>query len=272
MPEITEVMLERGMSPWFDDRARCGVLTFNTSPPRLVLAVVSPAGEESTHELFLGDTFPVGENTWRFDDAVITNTDIWTVTLRYVAPGSPPFRPPAEPRDYVMVEFRSFGTIDEAGIGQVEQDLGRRLPRSFRMWLAHNNGAAPVEEIWIPGTHVSLDPFTPVLGVHPENPIYDLRNGERQVGRWFTKDYVVIAIGVEGYFAVGVSPQVADQIFVMRSGDALQLGNQYLARGYGSPAEYLCAERLFPVGSSIGTFLANLRPTPPSPPATLRPM
>jgi hypothetical protein len=270
MPEITEVILERSTSPWFDDGARCGVRTFNTSPPRVLLAVVSAAGEESSHELFLGDTFQLGENTWRFEDAVIANTEIWTVTLRYVAPGSPPYQPPAEPRDYIKVEFRRFGTVDEAGIVGLEQDLGRRLPRNFRRWLAHFNGAAPVEEVWIPGTHVSLDPFTPILGVHPENPIYDIRDAQRQVGQWFTNDYVVIAIGVEGYFAVGVSPQVGDQIFVMRSGDALQLANQYRARGYSSPAEFLCAECLYPVGPTIETFLANLRPTPPSPPATLR--
>jgi hypothetical protein len=269
MPEITEVMLERGMSPYFDDDARCGVLAFNTSPPRLVLAVATSTAE-SQHELFLGDTFLVGENTWRFEDAVIANADIWTVTLRYVAPGSPPYQPPAEPRDYIKVEFRRFGTVDEAGIVGLEQDLGRRLPRGFRMWLAHYNGAAPVQEVWIPGTHVALDPFTPILGVHPENPIYDIRSGQRQVGRWFTDDYVVIAIGVGGYFAVGVSPHVTDQIFVMRSGDALQLANHYLAHGFSSPAEYLCAAHLDHVASDIETFLVNLRPTPPSPPATLR--
>lgn len=269
MPEITEVVLQRSMFPYFDDDAQCGVVAMNTSPPRMVLAVAAPAGE-TRHELFLGDTFLVGAHTWRFEDVVFTNADVWTATLRYVPPGSPPFRPPAEPRDYVQVELRSFGTVDEAGISRLEQDLGQRLPPLFRTWLAHNNGAAPVESVWIPGTHVSLDPFLPILGVHPDNFIYDLRHGQRQAGQWFTADFTVIAIGVEGVFAVGNTPSTSDGIYVLRDADALQQGNQYAARGYATPAEYLCAEHLMRVASGIGSFCANLRPTPPLPPATLR--
>jgi Family of unknown function (DUF6406) len=255
--------------PGFDDDAQCGVVAMNASPPRMVLFVASPAGE-AKHELFLGDTFLVGGNTWRFEDVVFANPDAWTATLRYVPPGAPPFRPPAAPRDYVQVELRSFGTVDEAGISRLEQDLGRRLPPMFRMWLAHNNGAAPVEGVWIPGTHVSLDPFLPILGVHPDNFSYDIRHGQQRAGQWLTSDFTVIAIGVTGVFVVGNTPANADNIYVLRDADALQLGRQYAARGYATPAEYLCAEHLKWVAPGIGSFCAYLRPTPPLPPATLR--
>jgi hypothetical protein len=250
-----------------DAGSRCGALSMNSSPPRLRLAVATVDGE-AKHTLLLGDTFVVGGRTWRFEDVVFYSSGDWTAELRYVPPGAPPYQPPAEPRDYVQVELQSFGTVDEAGIRQLEQDLDRRLPPGFRMWLAHNNGAAPAEGVWIPGIFATLSPFHPILGVHPDEFHRDIRFGQHQAGRWYTDQYVVIAVGLSGTFAVGVEPAVLDSIFMIRDDDAFQLSSQYAARGYSSEAEFLCAEHLYRVASGIGQFCADLRPMPELPPAT----
>ncbi|MFC4037052.1 DUF6406 domain-containing protein [Dactylosporangium siamense] len=239
-----------------DEGSRCGALSMNPSPPRLRLAVATVDGE-SKHVLLLGDTFVVRGRTWRFEDVVFHRSTSWIAELRYVPPGAPPYRPPAEPRDYVEVELRHFGTVDEAEIVRLEQDLGRRLPPMFRMWLAHSNGAAPVREVSIPGTPVTLGPAHPILGVHPDEVTRDIRFGQRQAGAQFSDLHVVIALGRSGSFAVGVAATNLDGIFMLREDVRVEIP-------YAEGGQRFVSPPLYQVASGIGEFCAALQPVPPA--------
>jgi hypothetical protein len=242
----------------------------STNPPKILLTVDPPGDERPTQEyvLSLGDTFPIDDETWRFEDVDFYDSDRWTVLLRRVKPGSPPFEPPplVGSRVWIEVELRPFGTADETQIADLEHDLGRRLPQVYRRWLAETNGAAPAQSVQIRGSNVVLTPHHPLLGIRPDLPHADLRRGETLRQEWLSESYIVIAEPLGGLLVVGVEPGNLDEIFHLTR-HAMREASAYQKFGYGTRQEYLTRDRLVYLTTGIYSFCADLYPMPPLPPA-----
>ncbi|MGW6567321.1 DUF6406 domain-containing protein [Streptomyces sp. NPDC054975] len=68
------------------DNARFSVIRLYAPPgePPSIRLVVA-ADEERTHLLYLGDTFPVRDETWKFERVGGLESERWVVLLRKVA-------------------------------------------------------------------------------------------------------------------------------------------------------------------------------------------
>ncbi|MFV2103774.1 DUF6406 domain-containing protein [Micromonospora sp. LOL_024] len=253
-------------------QARLGVRWVDVGPPvRAELIVMPHRSEESSHyEVLLGETFPVGEETWRFADLDMVGVDEWEVTVR--RSDEREMMEPPTGNLWKPARLRPYGHLDEARVQSVEAALGVRLPPSYRDWLRRNNGAQPEVEHHIPGVPFILMPERPLFGVHPEHPPFDLVQAQ-QVHRdpWLSSAWLVIANPSGGLLVIST-----------RSSD----GNIYFAHEsdlVGPPGPHASAARerkLRGVARSMGYLLGRLTPTdrdrlPPAqilPPGTLTEM
>nr|WP_253289968.1 DUF6406 domain-containing protein [Verrucosispora sioxanthis] len=232
--------------------ARLGVRWVDVGPPVRAEVIVMPEwnGDSAHHEVALGETFPVGEETWRFADLDMVSADEWKVTVRRVDENEV-LEPPTG-RLWKPARLRPYGELDEAQLQSLEAALGVRLPPSYRDWLRRNNGAQPEVDHHIPGVPFSLLPERPLFGVHPEYPIFDLVHAQ-PVHRdpWLPPNWLVIANPSGGLLVI--STQSSDgSIYFMHEMD--------LVGPPGLPASAARERKLQGVARSMGYLVGRLTP------------
>lgn len=266
MRSYTDVMSIRNNVPPDIGPARLGVRWIDEGPPVRAEIVVMPHwGEECPHyEVTLGETFPVGEETWRFADVDMDNADEWRVIVRRVDENE--VMTPPSGHVWKSARLRPYGELNEAQLLAVEAELGTRLPPDYRGWLGENNGAQPEVEHHVPGLPFALIPQRPLLGVHPQHPSFDLVRAQRlHRDPWLSPDLLVIANLSGGLLVLS-----------LRERDMASEGVYFLPdTGLGGPIGPAGAagreRRLVPVARTIGHFLGKLTPIDVSglPPAVI---
>lgn len=233
--------------------ARFGVRWVDGGPPVRAEIIVMPFRETGSlsYEVALGETFPVGEETWRFADLDMKNADQWEVTVRRVDENEE-LTPPTG-RVWKSARLRPYGQLDEAQIVAVEQELGLRLPPEYRDWLRRTNGAQPEVEHHVPGLPFMLMPERPLLGVHPQYPHVDLVHAQRvHRDAWLSPAWLVVANPSGGLLVVAArEPHDEGVHFLPESG----MRGAFGAGGAADRERYLR-----PVARSFGYFLGRLTP------------
>ena len=259
MPEITEILLSQSGVGETDGGWIVYVGNADTDPPRLRLTVADRrSGERHEHWAGLGDTFPIGEQTWRFADIRFTGPYQFIADLRYVAAGAPPFTPPPATgeRSWRRLELHPQGGTDEAAVAAFERELGRALPPVYRAWLIETNGVTPSRLCQVPGTRVIIDPVHPTLGIRPDERLFDLRFGVLTAKGFFSDDFVVVATTATGVIAVRSSPPL--DVVVSLDHIMETYVDDFASAGYASPEEYVAAELIVECAADIRRFLAGL--------------
>ncbi|TCB90713.1 SMI1/KNR4 family protein [Micromonospora zingiberis] len=214
--------------------------------------VVMPrrGGDTSRYEVTLGETFPVGEETWRFADLDMTSADEWQVKVRRVDEDE--VMEPPTGHLWKRARLRPYGQLDEAQLQSVEAALGHPLPPDYRDWLRRNNGALPEVEHHIPGAPFSLLPERPLFGMHPQYPPFDLVHAQR-VHRdpWLSPAWLVIANPFGGLLVVSTQASSGNVYFVHELD---------LLGPPGPPASAARERKLRAVAWSMGEFLGRLTP------------
>ena len=232
--------------------ARLGARWVDVGPPVRAGIVVMPEGatQSSYHEVTLGETFPVGEETWRFADLDMTSADAWQVKIRRVDEGE--VMEPPTGHLWKRAQLRPYGQLDEAQLQSVETALGHPLPPDYRNWLRRNNGALPEVEHHIPGAPFSLLPERPLFGVHPQYPPFDLVHAQR-VHRdpWFSPDWLVIANPFGGLLVISAR---------LGSGNVYFIHELDLLGPPGPAASAVRERKLRAVAWSMGEFIGRLTP------------
>jgi hypothetical protein len=200
--------------------ARFGVRWVDVGPPVRAEILVMPfrSDEDFAHEVTLGDTFPVGEETWRFVDLDMSSEHEWQVTVRRVDENE--VMDPPTGRLWTRARLRPYGELDETQLQSLESALGVRLPTSYRDWLGRNNGAQPETEHHIPGTPFTLLPERPLFGVHPRFPPFDLMHAQRaHRDPWLSPDWLVIANPSGGLLVVSVREAGDESVYFVHECD-----------------------------------------------------
>ncbi|MEV6813401.1 DUF6406 domain-containing protein [Micromonospora sp. NPDC051296] len=232
--------------------ASLGARWVHVGPPVRAGIVVMPHGatEPSYHEVTLGETFPVGEETWRFADLDMASANEWRVRVRR-ADEDEVTEPPTG-HLWERARLRPYGQLDETQLQSVEVALGHPLPPDYRDWLRRNNGALPEVEHHVPGAPFSLLPERPLFGVHPQYPLFDLVHAQR-VHRdpWLSPAWLVIANPVGGLLVISAQPSSSNVYFVHELD---------LLGPPGPPASAARERKLRAVAWSMGEFIGRLTP------------
>lgn len=235
------------------------------SPVRAEFIVMPLWSQESPHyEVVLGETFPVGDETWRFADVDMKNADEWRVIVRRVDENE--VMTPPTGRVWKSARLRPYGHLDEVQLQAVEAELGTRLPPSYRRWLEQTNGAQPEMEHHVPGRPFVLIPERPLCGVHPQHPSRDLVHAQR-VHRdpWLSPDWLVIANLGGGLLLLSL--RVRD----MEREGIYFLPDAGLSGPIGSEGAAGRERHIVPVARSMGHLLGRITPVDVSdlPPAEI---
>ncbi|MBQ1050667.1 SMI1/KNR4 family protein [Micromonospora sp. C51] len=217
-----------------------------------IIVMPSAGGDDSAHEVTLGGTFPVGEETWRFADLDMVSADAWEVTVRRVDDNE--VLDPPTGRLWRPARLRAYGQLEEAQLQALEAALGARLPAGYRDWLGRTNGAQPETEHHIPGVPFTLLPERPLFGVHPERPPIDLAHSQR-VHRdpWLSPDWLVIANPSGGLLVVSASRRGDESVYFVHELD--------LVGPAGPAASAGRARSLAEVAGSMWELIGRLTPT-----------
>ncbi|GIJ29648.1 hypothetical protein Vqi01_48100 [Micromonospora qiuiae] len=252
MRSFTEITSIPNNVPVDIGHARLAVRWVDVGPPVRAEMIVMPHWNEESphHEVTLGETFPVGEETWRFADLDMASEDEWEVTVRRVDEHE--VMAPPTGRLWKPARLRPYGQLDEAQLQSVETALGHPLPPDYRDWLRRNNGAQPEVEHHIPGMPFALLPERPLFGVHPEYPLFDLVHAQR-VHRdpWLSPAWLVIANPSGGLLVISMQSGDESVYFVHESD---------LLGPPGPPASVMRERKLRGVARSMGYFLGRLTP------------
>ncbi|WP_327290797.1 SMI1/KNR4 family protein [Streptomyces sp. NBC_01198] len=144
--------------------------------------------------------------------------------------------------------------VSETQVRDVEEELGYRLPGSYRAFLKAAGGCAP--------RGVALDPE---LGLLIDQPFFTVRDTaaandlvyvNKCLRDHLTKDYLAIAYIQGGLLAVKVKGEGAGSVWFCAYDDARD-GDRW-----DSPADRV-AELLLPCGDSVDAFLLRLAGNPP---------
>lgn len=186
---------------WLGDHflIRCARGGYSSHPTPNVLLAVRPArGEAFARRTFLGETFTLGNKTWRLADIDVRGMRL-QVTLRLVD-GTESQEPP---RGRMPGSFRLTETADGGlsadGVAALESELGTALPPDYRFWLTTTNGGFPAESYRYGATPLVLTPRSRMLGRRPERPELDLgtlRRGPRDPR--LPEHFVVIGVLEDG--------------------------------------------------------------------------
>ena len=82
-----------------------------------------PGADGDRHELTLGGTFPVGQETWRFVDVHFDDRSRWRVTVRRVGGDGPPEAPRGQV--WEPARLRPYGHLDEARLVTYRTIIGQ---------------------------------------------------------------------------------------------------------------------------------------------------
>lgn len=255
MRSYTDVIAIPNNVPMDIGPARLGVRWIDEGPPVRAEINVMPwrGGEGDDYEVTLGETFPVGDETWRFVDVDMKSADQWRVTVRRVDENE--VMTPPSGQVWKSARLRPYGQLDEAQLEALEATLALRLPPSYREWLRQNNGAQPEVEHHVPGLPFTMLPERPLLGVHPQYPPFDLVHAQR-VHRdpWLSPDWLVIANLSGGLLVISLRPR-----------DMAEEGVYFLPdAGLGGPTGPEGAagreQHLVPIARDFGYFLGRLTP------------
>ncbi|MGW0432198.1 DUF6406 domain-containing protein [Micromonospora sp. NPDC003197] len=235
--------------------AQLGVGRVDPGPPVSAEIIVMPANSPDSYDVTvkLGETFPVGEEIWRFADINFDSADEWQVTVRRVDESEPP----NPPRGYVWVPARltPYGRLDEERLASVETVLEQKLPPRYRRWLSNNNGAMLAGDHHIAGLPFKLLSESPLLGLHPEDPTSDLVSAQRlHRDRWLTREYLVIAVPSGGLLALKVNHLYGDAVWFLPEDDLRSATGMQGAADRGRRPVYLAKD--------IGHFIGRLQPVP----------
>lgn len=239
--------------------ARLGVMWAQVDPPEIELAVMFRAGTDVTHRLRPGDTFPVADETWRFDGVWPVATYGWRAQVRRIddPATAPPVPPPVAPGSLPQpVTFTPFGALAEADIRGLEARLARELPPGYRRWLATTNGGYPDGDAGIPGVPFTLFEQRPLLGIHPDAPTRDLWHAETERRSMLTADQVVIGRPSGGLLTLRVVHPYAEEICFL-SETAMNEAPAGPTR-----AAYLTNQKLRHLADDIQEFVTKLRRHP----------
>lgn len=229
-------------------------------PAEAYLVVMSLGRKESTdHHVLLGQTFPVGDETWRFADVDFKTLDRFNVLIRRVDADEP--QNPPTGKIWPQIRLDPYGSLDWPQIQALEAELGQPLPRNYQSWLMQTNGAQPAEPYRVGDMPFQLTPERPLLGVHPQFPPFDLVTAQRQYrDKFLTREFLVIAVpgGAGGLLVVKTGAPGIDSIWILPP---------QAMTGRLEPAER--ERQLVYLGDNIGYFLGRLEPyvLPEGPPA-----
>ncbi|MFV2103773.1 DUF6406 domain-containing protein [Micromonospora sp. LOL_024] len=252
MRSFTPVTAVRNNTTTSVGPARFGVRRVEVGPPVRAEIIVMPfrSEESSAHEVALGETFPVGEEVWRFADLDMSSLNDWEVTVRRVDEDE--VMEPPTGRLWKRARLLPYGELDETGLQSLEAALGVPLPRGYRIWLGRNNGAKPEVAHHVPGVPFALLPSGPLFGLHPEYPPFDLVHAQRQHrDPWLSQDWLVIAEPAGGLLVVSA-----------KSGDeSVYFVHEFDLVGPPGPAASAARERkLKSVAWSMPEFVGRLTP------------
>ncbi|GAB2922428.1 hypothetical protein GCM10027280_07060 [Micromonospora polyrhachis] len=238
--------------------ARLGVGWVAPGPPVSAEIIVMPTSGPDSYDVVvnLSETFPVGEEVWRFADVNFDNANQWQVTVRRVDADEPQ----DPPRGYVWdpARLNPYGRLGEEQLASVEAALGQDLPPRYRRWLARNNGASPAVEHHGAGLPFRLLPETPLLGVHPRHPAIDLVAAqELHRDRWLSREYLVIAVPSGGLLAVKVNHPYGDAVWFLPEDD------RWAPTASAGAADR--EQRLVYLAQDISHFIGRMQPVPAAP-------
>jgi hypothetical protein len=266
--DLDTLTVIRGQLARLNEAVGCSIMSKSDEPLRVLVSIVQLGEDTSTTEwISLGDVVEIQDQPWRFEDIAYGNTsDQWWITLRRVAPNSPPFVPPpmTGQRVWQRVDMTTYGPVSEEQLASLERDLGRDLPHEYRRWLADTNGATFAEEVTILGTPFTLFPGQALLGVHPETPHWDLRFGDRRRALWLDERFLVIAIATNGLIVTGLTPMFSTNVFLLTD-LACQSVSGYQRAGYQDRTDYL-SSKLIHLAPDMWSFCDYLQPAPELPP------
>ncbi|MEV4715271.1 DUF6406 domain-containing protein [Micromonospora sp. NPDC049374] len=266
MRSFTHVAAVRNNATTSVGPARVAVSWVDVGAPVRAEIIVMPfqRGGDSAHEVTLGETFPVGEETWRFADLDMSSADDWEVTVRRVDEDEV-MDPPAG-RLCKPARLLPYGPLEEAQLQSLEAALGARLSASYRDWLGRTNGAQPETEHHISGIPFTLLPERPLFGVHPEHPPFDLVHAQRVYrDPWLSPDWLVIANPSGGLLVVSASRTGDEAVYFVHELDLV---------GPPGPAVSVSRQRsLVAVAGSMWELIGRLTPTEGAdlPPAQILP-
>ncbi len=243
--------------------ARIGIGGAVPGPPTEVVLVVMPRdGSESTrHVVALGDTFPIGDETWRLADVDFENRERYEICIRRVDADEP--QDPPTGKIWQQAQLNPYGTLDWSQLAALEAELGQQLPGTYQRWLMEHNGAQPAVPYRVGDMPFQLTPERPLLGVHPQFPPFDLVTAQRQYrDKFLTREFLVIGVpaGAGGLLVVKTGQPSIDSIWILPP---------HAMTGRLEPAER--ERQLVYLGQNIYDFIGRLEPyvLPEGPPAQL---
>jgi hypothetical protein len=238
-----------------------GLAGADPGPPAEAALVVVPPDQtrNTTHRVLLGETFPVGDETWRFADVDFKSLDRFHVLIRRVDDDEP--RNPPTGKIWPKIRLDPYGSLDWPQAAALETALGQPLPKNYQQWLMQTNGAQPAEPYRVDDMPFLLTPERPLLGVHPQFPPFDLVTAQRQYrDKFLTRDFLVIAVpgGAGGLLVVKAVAPGIDSVWILPP---------HAMTGRLEPAER--ERQLVYLADTIGYFLGRLEPyvLPEAPPA-----
>ncbi|MET7933836.1 SMI1/KNR4 family protein [Streptomyces sp. NPDC005322] len=147
---------------------------------------------------------------------------------------------------------RGLSVTEEQVLG-VEEDLGYRLPESYRAFLKAAGGCAPVGAALDPQLGLLID--QPFFTVRDEAAVNDLVYVNKCLRDHFTKDYLGVGFVQGGVIAVKVKGEAIGSVWFCAYDDARDRD--------GWTVQERVERLLLPCGEDFDTFLLRLAGSPP---------
>ncbi|MGW3426580.1 SMI1/KNR4 family protein [Streptomyces melanosporofaciens] len=162
-------------------------------------------------------------------------------------------RPLQETRPiHVGLPLRGISVTEEQVLG-VEEDLGYRLPESYRAFLKAAGGCAPVGAALDPELGLLID--QPFFTVRDEAAVNDLVYINKCLRDHFTKDYLGVGFVQGGVIAVKVKGDAIGSVWFCAYDDARDRDGWTVQERMG--------RLLLPCGDDFDAFLLRLAGNPP---------
>ncbi|MER8157346.1 SMI1/KNR4 family protein [Streptomyces sp. NPDC094472] len=162
-------------------------------------------------------------------------------------------RPLQETRPiHVGLPLRGISVTEEQVLG-VEEDLGYRLPESYRAFLKAAGGCAPVGAALDPELGLLID--QPFFTVRDEAAVNDLVYINKCLRDHFTKDYLGVGFVQGGVIAVKVKGEAIGSVWFCAYDDARDRD--------GWTVQERVERLLLPCGDDFDAFLLRLAGNPP---------